>query len=90
MRSYSQCKTLFYLLLVLQPLFDGATSTFDGRSAETVAHEVAEFRIRSQNLHVDDIERQLDELEGQVDSIDVPRYDEEFHRVEARVRNLES
>jgi len=90
MQSFSQCKKLVYLLLILQLLLDGATAAFGGRSAGTVAHEVTEFRIRSQNLHVDDIERQLDELEGQVDSIDVPRYDEEFNRVEARVHTIES
>ena len=90
MRSSLVCRNIVCLLLILQPLLDGAVAAFGGQSVEAVANQVTEFRIRSQNLHIDDVERHLSELEHQFESPEVPRIDEALNRVEARVRTIES
>jgi hypothetical protein len=50
---------------------------------------VTDFRLKSQNLHVDYIGSQLDKLEGEFNSLSSPVEQIDITRVKARVNNLE-
>jgi len=73
-----------YLLLLLQPLLDTTTSN------KIYADKTIEFRIRSQNLHVDAVEKRLAELENELEELHLPNVELELNRLEGRVLQIES
>lgn len=50
---------------------------------------VTNFRIRSQNLHVDDLQKQLDKLESELNEWNEPSA-KEVTQVKGRIQRLES
>jgi t-SNARE complex subunit (syntaxin) len=52
--------------------------------------DVTDFRIRSQNLHVDYIEKQLEKLESELNEWTEPKHRRMSLQVKARVQRLES
>jgi hypothetical protein len=50
---------------------------------------VTEYRIRSQNLHIDELEEEVDKLEKAFDKLTPDTNERETSRVRARVRRLE-
>lgn len=63
-----------------------SASAFDRSKAK---EKITDFRLRSQNLHTDAIEKQLADLEHEFDSLSPPLDQADVARTKARVRNLE-
>lgn len=72
-------------LVALLVAFD-ATNALDRAKAKDA---VTDFRVRSQNLHIDDVEKTLHELEEQFEHLSPPPHQEDINRAKARVRKLE-
>jgi len=73
------------LLVALLIAFD-ATDAFDRSKAKDV---ITDFRVRSQNLHIDSVEEQLKSLEDEFDQLSNPPEQAEIARAKARIRKLE-
>lgn len=55
---------------------------------EVAKDRVTDFRVKSQNLHADEIEEEVQKLEEAFDKLSDPVEDSEIARVKARVRKL--
>lgn len=67
-------------------LLVAATNALDRAKAKDA---VTDFRVRSQNLHVDDIEKQVAKLEAEFEQLSPPPEQEDIARAKARVAKLE-
>jgi len=72
-------------LVALLVAFD-ATNALDRAKAKEV---VTDFRVRSQNLHIDAVRKELDKLEDEFEKLSPPPEQEDIARAKARVRKLE-
>jgi hypothetical protein len=72
-------------LVVVLLAFDAANA-FDRTKTK---EKITDFRIRSQNLHIDSAEKGVEDLENEFESLSPPPDDIEITRIKARVRNLE-
>ena len=60
-----------------------------GFDREAAKERVTSYRLRSQYLHVEHIEEELDKLEAEFDELSDPVEQSEIQRVKARVKRLE-
>ena len=72
-------------LVALLVAFD-ATNALDRAKAKEA---VTDFRVRSQNLHIDAVRKELDKLEDEFEKLSPPPEQEDIARAKARVRKLE-
>jgi len=77
--------TVVACLAVLLVAFDSTNALDRAKTKDAVT----DFRVRSQNLHIDDVRKQLDKLEAQFEALSDPPAEEDIARVKARVRKLE-
>lgn len=77
--------TVVACLAVLIVAFDSTNALDRAKTKDAVT----DFRVRSQNLHIDDVRKQLDKLEAQFEALSDPPAEEDIARVKARVRKLE-
>jgi hypothetical protein len=61
----------------------------NGFDKEVAKEKITSYRLRSQNLHVDHIEKELDKLEAELDALSEPVEQEQVQRVKARIKKLE-
>lgn len=87
MKASAQCAFAFWLFLSL--LVSYGTATGSEQSTASLSDGATEFRIRSQNLHADYLENELDKLERELKDLSEPSA-EDVARVKARIKRLES
>lgn len=71
-------------------LFGLLLAAVNGFDRDVAKEAITSYRLRSQHLHIDHIEKELDKLEAEFDELSEPVDEEQVQRVKARVKKLEA